>query len=444
MIINLPHNFKPRHYQRDFLKALFIDQKKHLLGIWHRRAGKTITCCNAITGKAAERVGSYFQFLPTLNQARKVVWEGIGKDGIRFLDHFPSQFIHKINHSEMKIVFKNGSIFRLLGTDNQTFNRNVGTNAVGIIYDEFALQDPSAREYMLPILVENEGWEIIASTPRGHNHLYQLYNKVKGFDEWYTSLLTVKDTFQNNGQPVVNKTIIDEYKVKHDFSDDKIRQEFYCDFDAAILGSIFGPYIQKAQQEGRISDFEIDRTYPVYTYWDLGWRDATAIWFLQKCKDGFKVINFYQNSQQEISHYINYLHDFRDLHQIVYSTHYAPFDANKTNLGTGLTLTDQAIKLGLNFSVLPQPRDKQLLIEVGRGLFNQFYFHQTRCEKGMNALREYQKSFNALMGTFGAPLHNWASHAADAYLYMCQEIRLSKDSTGMQVIKNAVNSESIY
>ena len=147
--------------------------------IWHRRAGKTKFSINLISAASQQRVGAYYYLFPRLTQARRVIWEGRGEDGVRFLDHFPPQIIKSVDNTDMKIEFKNGSIFRLLGTDNGNYDSIVGGNALGILYDEYAQQNPAARDYMLPMLAENEGWEIFIGTPRGTNHFYELYEIVQ-------------------------------------------------------------------------------------------------------------------------------------------------------------------------------------------------------------------------------------------------------------------------
>ena len=51
----------------------------------------------------------------------------------------------------------------------------VGTPPIGLVFSEFALANPYAWSYLRPILLENNGWAIFISTPRGRNHLYRLY-----------------------------------------------------------------------------------------------------------------------------------------------------------------------------------------------------------------------------------------------------------------------------
>ena len=199
MIIELPYNFSPRSYQREMLDAFFLEGKKHFCEVWHRRAGKTKVCVNILSAAAHMRVGLYIYLFPELKQARRSVWDARGEDGIRFIDHYHPELVEKVNNTEMAIYFKNGSIIRHLGSDRYSALR--GMNALGVIYDEYAEQNPVARDVMVPMLAENKGWEIFIFTPRGGNHAYKLYEAVKSNPKWHTNLLTVEDTKRDNGEP---------------------------------------------------------------------------------------------------------------------------------------------------------------------------------------------------------------------------------------------------
>jgi hypothetical protein len=171
-------------------------------------------------GEMATKVGNYYYFLPTYSQAKKVIWEGKTKDGIPFLSFFPPQLIDgKPNDSELKIKFKNGSLFQLIGTDN--IDNIVGTNPIGCVFSEFPLQDPKAWNFIRPILAENGGWAIFNGTPRGKNHAWQVLNIGKE-SGWFTEILTVDDT------NVIPREALEEERAQ--MPQDLFEQEYYCKF----------------------------------------------------------------------------------------------------------------------------------------------------------------------------------------------------------------------
>ncbi len=202
-MIKLPFQYNPRSYQRKVWELTFHKDIKHMLLLWHRRAGKDKTGINIMVAKAFQEVGAYYYLFPELKQAKRDIWEGRGKDGIAFLDHFPPEFIFRVNHTEMIIEFVNGSIFRLCGADRYKVLR--GSNPLGIIYSEYAEQNPEARQTLLPIITENNGWEIFIYTPQGQNHVYDLYLKAQNNPDWYCEKLTIDDTKRPNGEPVITK-----------------------------------------------------------------------------------------------------------------------------------------------------------------------------------------------------------------------------------------------
>lgn len=143
--------------------------------------------------EAFDRVGTYFYVLPTYSQAKKVIWDGIDKDGIRFLDRIPKEVVKSTNETDMQIVLTNGSIIQLIGADN--IDRIVGTNPIGVIFSEYSLMKPNVWEFIRPILAENGGWAGFIFTPRGMNHAWKLLQvALANPKEWYVSVLGVEDT----------------------------------------------------------------------------------------------------------------------------------------------------------------------------------------------------------------------------------------------------------
>lgn len=138
------------------------------------------------------QVGTYYYLFPTYAQGKKILWDGIDKQGFKFLDHFPPPLVRSKNEQEMQIELVNGSIAQIIGTDKM--DSIVGTNPVGCVFSEYALQNPKGWDLIRPILRENGGWAVFAYTPRGHNHGKELYDMAKTNPDWYCDLRTVRDT----------------------------------------------------------------------------------------------------------------------------------------------------------------------------------------------------------------------------------------------------------
>lgn len=223
--ITIPHNYTPRHYQMPFFNAMDNGALRALL-CWHRRSGKTKSLLNFAAKSCFTRKGVYYHCFPEYGQGRKIVWDGIDKDGMKYIDHFPPELRLRTNASEMKIELKNGSIYQVIGADN--YDSLVGTNAVGLILDEWAVSDkyPDAWDYFRPILAENGGWAVFPFTPRGRNHGFNLYQMALNNPDWFCQVLTSDDT------EVIKKEDIQKERDAG-MSEAMIEQEFYCSFLAS-------------------------------------------------------------------------------------------------------------------------------------------------------------------------------------------------------------------
>ncbi len=199
--ITLPWDgWRPRDYQIPAWNYFRAGGRRACL-VFHRRAGKDEIILHNFAVSAFERVGNYWHLLPTHVQARRAMWQGVNpKTGRRrifdaFGPYAPGRggpLIKSINDQEMMVEFVNGSTYQVFGSDN--FDSAVGSGPVGIAFSEFALANPDAWTYFSPMLVENNGWAAFISTPRGENHLYNLYTETSGDPSWHTELLTVDDT----------------------------------------------------------------------------------------------------------------------------------------------------------------------------------------------------------------------------------------------------------
>lgn len=220
MNITLPHKFKPREYQLELLSSLDSGTNRAVI-VWNRRSGKDKVCFNYLIRKAFEKVGTYFYFLPSYTQAKKVIWDNIDNDGFRMLDHIPKELIRSTNSTELKVELVNGSMIQLVAADE--FSRSgVGTNPVGVVFSEYSITTPDAWKYVSPILAVNGGWAIFNFTPRGMNHAWNLLQSARDNEKWFTQVLTVDDT------KVLSEEALEEERRNN--PQDFFEQEFYCKF----------------------------------------------------------------------------------------------------------------------------------------------------------------------------------------------------------------------
>lgn len=399
-----------RSYQRPFADYLERGGLRAVL-VAHRRAGKDLTALREVYRMALQRVGTYWYLLPTIAQAKKVVWNA-RFDGRRLLDVvFPRPAVARINESELFVELKNGSVVQFLGSDN--YDRLVGANPAGIVFSEYALAKPQSWEYLRPIVKENQGWAAWLSTPRGRNHLFKLYEVAKAEPEWFAEVLDIHAT------GALPASILDEER-RQGMPDALINSEYLCSFDAAQIGAVYGDLLESLAGRKGLATWDVAGAEQVFTSWDLGMGDATSIWVWKVDGERIDVLDYYEANGKPFSHYADVLEG----RGYKYQTHFLPHDARARSWQTGVTTIELARERLGRVQIVPiMPIDQGIM--AARWLLQQeIRIHEGKCAQGVEALRAYSYSFDEERRTFSdRPEHSWASHGADAFRYLATTAR---------------------
>lgn len=419
-----PHVYVPRGYQ--IPSTNFLDQGgKRYVGLWHRRAGKDLSWVANTAKQAVQFPGVYWHLGPFLKQVRKFVWNGMTADPFdprrarRYTDLFPPELIARKRDDEMLIELTNGSIWQCLGTDDP--DSLVGPNPRGIVLSEYSLQNPAAWEYLAPILAENDGWAAFIYTARGRNHGYQMAKTAERMmrqhpDRWMFENLTIDVTKKPSADgktmvPVVTPAMVDEERERG-VSEEHIAQEFYNSFDAPLHGSFYGDIIGEMRQAGKVQQVPYDPDLPVETWWDIGF-DATSIIFVQKHMNERRFIDFEMEPNGSLDFWIKKVNE----KPYIYSNHIGPWDLRVRDYVHKKRRIDEALRLGIRFTVC-----KRHAVEDGIGAVRRYLrkfhclFDTDKCERLIDALLEYHREWNDDKQTFeDKPVHDWASHPADAF-----------------------------
>jgi phage terminase large subunit len=398
--------------QRELLRR----KERFTVIVAHRRFGKTMLGVTALLEAAAStrrKAARYGYLAPFQRQAKAVVWDLL-KDQARGIEV-------RFHESELRCDLSNGARISLYGADDPDALR--GLYFDGVVLDEFQQMDPRVwSEVVRPALADRKGWAIVAGTPMGRNALWQLYERAKTAPGWRAALYRASETGVLPAEELAAARAV--------MSAEEYAQEFECSFDAAIRGAYYGPPIAQAEAEKRIGAVPHEPRLVVHTAWDLGVGDATAIWFYQRHRREIRLIDYEEASGAGLDHYARLL----QAKGYAYGEHVLPHDAHVQELGSGKTRVETLTGLGIRPRVLGAHRVEDGINAV-RLLLPRCWFDAEKCARGLEALRHYRSEWDERRQTFRErPLHDWSSHAADAFRYLAMGLR-EEDANRMPPIK---------
>lgn len=400
--IRIPYT--PRTMQADLHKQLSV--KRWSVVVCHRRFGKTVMAINHLLRDAilSDKTNPRYAYIaPTYRQAKNVAWD--------YLKHFAGAIpMVRFHETELRCDLPNGSRIQLLGAENPDSLRGIYLD--GSVLDEMAdMPESLFPEVIRPALSDRKGWALFIGTPKGHNAFYELFEAAQEQNDWYTKVYKASQT------GILDDEELDAARAM--MSPDQFEQEFECSWVANVPGAIFGKELQDLQEKGCITEVPHDQGSLVDTWWDLGVGDATAIWFTQTIGRSIHVIDYYDARGEGLPHYVQVLQQKGYL----YGTHNAPHDIEVRELGSGKSRREIAYELGVNFRVVPKlPLEDG--IHAAQLLISKCWFDRNACKEGLECLRQYHRAYNQKTRSFRAtPVHDWSSHAADAFRYLAVGLR---------------------
>lgn len=199
-------------------------------------------------------------------------------------------------------------------------------------------------------------------------------------------------------------------------------------------GSVFGQQIARAEMDGRIGSVPYDASAGVYAVFDLGISDSTAIWWYQLIGKEIHLIDYYENSGEELGHYISMLHN----KGYNYTTIYLPHDAKQRELQTGKTRVEFFEQNGFHNIEVLRPTNFNLgdddINLIARPAFSRVWIDREKCQRGLECLRAYHYEYdekNKLLKS--RPEHDWSSHASSAFIYAMMAATESSEAMQLKV-----------
>lgn len=375
--------------------------KRWRIIVAHRRAGKTVATINqlirsALTcDKPAPRVA---YIAPLYKQAKDVAWSYL-KEFTRVIPGTDP------NESELRVDLPNGGRVRLYGADNPDGMRGIYLD--DCVLDEFADMRPRMLpEIIRPALSDRKGSLTLIGTPRGHNDFYKAWQQAQDDPDWYAVMLRASETGLVDAEELS--------AARKMMTPEQYEQEFECSFEAAILGAYWGREMAAAEREGRVTDVPVNPSQPVHTAWDLGRKDATAIWFFQPVFGGVNIVDYYAATGVGAAHYAEVLHS----KPYTLGKCFLPHDAKVVEWGSDRSRVETLNRLGLDTRLVP---DHSVMdgINAARLTIGVSRFDRMKCADGIEALKQYRAEYDEVRKVFKpTPLHDWASDPADAFRYL--------------------------
>jgi hypothetical protein len=380
---------------REHFKPMHASLKRWIFMVAHRRAGKTVALCNKVIRAALENKRTfppprYGYIGPSFAQAKDLVWG--------YYKHYTSVLPNvKVIEGDLQIILPNSAMINLYG-GAAAYERMRGLYFDGIVADEYPLLNPSMLGSVVrPCLADYKGWGVISGTSAGDDHFHELKKRAElEADKWDLYSIRVDQTDALDPDEVQD--------MRRDMTADEFAREMMCSFDAPIEGSYYGEVINDITLNKQITGVPYDPNALVFTWWDLGIDDEMVVWFVQRCGRELHFIDYVQNTGKGLEFYVGEIKS----RPYAYGCHVLPHDIKARELGTGVSRKEVLDSMLPNVFVCPL-HSVEDGISASRATLRMSYFDEKKTEPGVTALRNYHKGKN------GKPVHNWASHAADAY-----------------------------
>lgn len=309
---------------------------------------------------------------------------------------------------ETRIVGKNGSDFAFAGIRQQGVTNLKSFEGVDICWVEEAQ------------VVTKRSWDILIPTIRKPNsEIWVTFNPELDTDETYSRFVSdppdgawvAEVNFSDNPwfSPELERERQD--MLKRDPVGYRTVWEGKC--RPAVEGAIYSREIEALVSDGRIRNVPYDPMLKVHTVWDLGFNDSMAIICVQAVAGEIRIVKYIEDSLRTLADYVADLQAMR----WNWGTDFLPHDARAKDFKSGKSAEEIMRALQRNPRIVPNLGVEEG-IRASRLVFSRCYFDKTNTAGLVNALKRYRRHVHQTTQEPGQPLHDAASHGADAFRYL--------------------------
>lgn len=323
---------------------------------------------------------------------------------------------------ETEIRGKNGSLITFQGLQNHTADsiKSLEGYDIALLVEAQAISQRSLD--MLRPTIRKERSEIWAEW-NPENEDVPIDSLLRGKDAPADSVVVEANWRDNPFLPDVLLREMEEDKAR-DY--DKYMHVWEGHYRRTLDGAVYAKEIRAAFEQKRVCRVLPIAGKPVDTFWDLGKRDHTAIWFAQMQLGEYRISDFYQSRGENLEHYAKVVKE----RGYPIGTIWLPHDAEQERL-VGKTIAQAMRDLFPNIivKVIPRMAKKSIGIEAARRIFPNCYFDEEKTREGMKALGRFRYDVDPDTGGYSTnPLHDENSDAADAFAQLSLSLSAASDT----------------
>ncbi len=341
------------------------------------------------------------------------------------------EFQNFYDPKQKEIIGKNDTFFIFKGLKHN-INEIKSTEGIDICWVEEAQA------------VSDKSWETLIPTIREEeSEIWVSFNTKNPTDPTYQRFVVLKPkkaiikkvSYRDN--PFFPSVLEDERIALKETDPEAYEHVWEGGFDTRYSGSVYAKSIKQEQ----IKEIAYDAQRPIYTSWDLGFDDATAIVFYQLARNEIQVIDYYESNFEDIKHYCEVLYgakividkrseatgkvlewhfgerisEVRSRYNYTGAKHYVPHDAAyKLQAAAGRSIVEQAGEFGIVLVVV-QATNQQNSEQALRKTLPDCWFNLETTKDLVHALMSYHYEYDEDRKIYSKiPVHDWSSHAADA------------------------------
>lgn len=397
-------NYTPYKWQARFHHE--IGECRFACLISGRQQGKTELAVAELCDRALAKRANYGYLAPTSKQGRTIFWPRLKK--------IIANLAHECDFREtdLQCRFPNGSVIYCLTGENETAR---GLSLAGLLVDEYdSIKTSVWQNAILPTLSSfPDHFIIFIGTLSSSGKLWGLYEKNKNDPAWYCSIVNAV------ASGCFTQEQLDGFLAR--MGEAAFAREYMCDPNPPVSNSVIGQQIFKAEKEGRIRDIPINPVAEVHTAWDLGFRDATAIWVFQLVGSFIHIIGYHEYSNISL---VDICHRLRVKYNN-FGIAVLPHDAANTDLTSGVTRKDTIEEILRCYSEVLQKINPAEGLGFVRLNVERCIFHQEKTQKGLQRLKAARYVMDSKTDTItDRVLHDANSHPLDAFRYLCTYIEI--------------------